>query len=335
MSNNPDTTLVYSGKRRPGFTENGTYDRLLFDNEHERLERDDDVIDLGLQCIERFRESERSRLVARLRASCAIDVHNIRDRLFQEAACETAVRPDIDRNNLHITIGANTADRAVECDSIPLMQKHIRDKMRQRSALPFEEDAIALLRAHRAQGMTFDGAPTAEDIFGLWRHSFGWTEEQCRNYAESRGVNDRLFVLRSAEGRAISGVLVADGESTEWSTLPEYQRQGHIVPLLIYSNCALLRDRISSVYAELRWDRSITPALQSGFVVDSNSMGPWMLTNHVSIGDDTQQDPPDPWNAHKPMFGDTTKGRFLRSFAVAHLEPESITDRIMDAYLDS
>jgi hypothetical protein len=334
MSNSPDTTLVYSGKRRPGFTENGSYDRLIFDNEHECLEQTDDVMDVALACIRRFRRSERSRLVARLRTSCSIDIHEIRDLLTNEMDCETTVLPDIDGINLHVTIGANNVERAVDRSSIYIMQRHIREKISGLSIESFDDHALAVLEKNKSQEMIFDEKPNADDIFSLWQHSFGWTYEQCQNYAESRDESDRLFVLRNAERRAISGVLVADGESTEWSTLPEYQKKGFIVPLLIFANCVLLRDKVSSIFAELRWNRSIGPAIQSGFSIDTDGDGYWLLTNHVTIGDSPKMDPPDPWNVDKPMFGEDINGKQLRSFTVAHLDPSKFTDKIMDAYLE-
>lgn len=325
--------LAYSGKRTPGFTENGSYDRCIWDSNGECIESTSKAVSLIQSCIQNFRRSASTRLVARMKVSKGVDMQRIHRTIGDVECHEIVAWPDINHEQMHVTVGLNTPERAVPAHHVQEIQHRVREKIAEATPPSFEKHALSVLQDCRERGLYFDEHPTHEDIFELWNHTFGWSKEQCRTYAESHSKDEKLFVLRNASHRAISGVLITDGESTEWATLPEFQRQGHIVPLLIYANCALLRDKVPSVFAELRWNRSVSPALKSGFRIDADTVGSWLLTNHVAIGDGSEIDPPDPWNANMPTFGANTDGTMLRSFVVGHVEPKNFSDTIIDAYL--
>src|SRR5690606_3726161 len=95
----------------------------------------------------------------------------------------------------------------------------------------------------------------------------------------------------------------------------------------------LIRENIHSVFAEARWNRSVSASVKSGLRVPVRENERWLLTNHVCIGNDFVSDPPDPWNADKPMLQGHIPGATLRSFAVAHLDSSLFTDHVLDTYL--
>ena len=334
-----DCDTAYSGTAAPGCTPDASYDRVVWNDEQSVHTHPHSLAALVRDGIDAMRQSCRSRLVLRTTACCPLPLDRLEPLLCPGESLEIAHRPCNGGNRRHLTVGINAAIRSVAPHAIGTMQDSVRahiGRLASQIASPtaFTRHALAELDIVARQGMHFDTHGNTRDLLALWQAPFGWSEGQCRQYALSERPDERIFILRDTQRRAISGVLVSQGESTEWATVPDEQGKGHIVPLLIYANSVMLAEHPSQdVYAELRWNRSVSPALKSGFCIPRQEYRNWLLTNHVTIGDAPHTDAPDPWNTGRGKLGDGTAGAMLRSFVVGHMERERFTDEILDAYL--
>ncbi|MDD5470022.1 MAG: hypothetical protein PHO92_04475 [Candidatus Peribacteraceae bacterium] len=337
-----ETCLQYSGATAPGMNTQASYDRMIWDGSAELHEDPESTAALLQDCLHAFRDSARSRLLIRtnVRGAGAALPDRAALALHPGETLEAALYPNGREGAYHLTVGLNAPERAVAPDALSRMQQSVRSDVQRVTQLlqahgSFDRYALAQLERVRAEGMAFDTHASSRDLVSLWQHPFCWTPEQCAAYAAKQDATEQVFLLRDAHGRAISGALFSGGESTEWATLPERQGKGYIVPLLLYANCTLIRQGVRSVFVEARWDRSISPGLKSGFVLSPQPFHQWMLSNHVTVGDQPDIDPPDAWNGGRGRLSDGTDAAMLRSFAVIRLDPSLFTEDVLDSYLSS
>jgi len=329
--------LQYSGSTDPGLNAEASYDRMIWDGSQERHSYQSGIEDLLQTCIQRFRASSRSRLVIRTNIDCSLESKRLQAQLQNGESLDMLEYPNSPDGSRHITIGVNNQERAVPEYAIQSMQEAVHSKVAKIEneivQQGFRQHALAELDRSQRMGMRFDTQASVDELYALWNPTFGWTREQCDDYANREVTDEPIFILRNQNNDAISGVLFSGEESTEWATLPEYQGNGYLIPLLIYSNCCLIRDGIQFAFAETRWNRSFSPAIKSGFELQIQPHTQWLLTNHVTVGDDPTVDIPDKWNQNSNMFGNETDGKMLRSFAFTYLNPTRFTPEILDAYL--
>jgi len=331
----PQTTECYTGSSSPGFTSEGTYDRAIWNGRNDVHTSPEDVVDLAQTCLRQSRESGRSRLVVRTRVEPEVSLRETRFLLHSAGFGECATYPDPGNGHAHITLAHNTEHRDVHPSDVLTIRRTVCRKMGRclhwtASPEAFSSCALQEVAAMRERGHSISTQPSCEDLQTLWEHSFGWTPAQCQHYAQNQ-QNAAVFVLRDDEGNPLSGMLYYDGESTEWATVPEEQGKGYVVPLLIWGHSNLIKQGIRSVFTELRWNRSISPAIKSGFrIADLHDPG-GILRNHVPIGDQQSGDEPDPWNSQLPVLPDGTDGRWLRSFTVGWLDPDLFTLELLEA----
>lgn len=330
----PDnTTSSYSGALPAGLSTQASFDRVVWNGLQEVSTPQDahEIVQIGVDAL---RSGSRTRFLARLRLRSPLNARNI-ERLQRQPNLDVADYVDQEDGCTRLTVGINTPARALSrADRLSAQQtvEQAAERLSSQVATPrrFTQQGLQALSTTREQGYSFDTTATPEELFALWGSSFGWTREQCR--AVPSGPHERVFVLRDEIGTAIAAALYSYGETTEWSVRTGYQGKGNSVPLLLYSHCALLRDDIRSVFAELRWNRSISPGVRSGLRLALSANRPWLLSNHVAIGEPSD-DPADTWNEERSMLSDDTDGRMLRSFVVARLDPDLFSDELMDAYL--
>ncbi len=129
---------------------------------------------------------------------------------------------------------------------------------------------------------------------------------------------------------------IQNGETTEWTTAPQFGGQGVIQPLLITFHAYLLSEGgIDNIWADLRtpdprrrMPNSIAPAVRSGMRVFHSTL-PHIASNHVTIEGDPQS-----YNEHSEHhFGDTPQ-RDLRSFVRGWVDRDQFTTRLTDECLD-
>lgn len=333
-----DQQRVYSGATKPGLTLNGSYDRVIWNGENDAFTSVDEIGDLASSCIKEFNEVPNTRLMIRTQVNGNVDMHALDTQLRKAGIQEHAVYFDQNECAHKIFAAVNASGRKINGDDVGVVQNHVSNRVDAHADVLQSPDAFRAHAEHQhaiveKEGLRFCNRATADEMFELWGHPFGWSKKQCMQQASHLSDDERVYVLRDESGRVISGVYVADGETTEWATLPEYQRKGLIVPLLIYSHCSLIHENIRSVFAEARWNRSVSASMKSGLRIPEQQSNQWVLTNHVSIGDNSSIDPPDPWNAERAALNDNTEASMLRSFAVAHLDTELFTDDVLAMYL--
>jgi hypothetical protein len=353
MNSQPQQTeterLGYSGATEPGLTPNGSYDRMIWNGENDAHTSMEEVTDLAAERIDEFNQSGKTRLMIRtqlhsgpehdtdaLRNQLQLQLHK---QLKKVGIQESASYFDPHKNSHSIFAAVNKEERSVSGRAIRRIQNRVIKTVHRHadcvsSPENFNDHALEQKRIVDNAGLQFCDSATAEEMFALWGDPFGWSKEQCEQQERCLSEDERVFALKDRDGQVVSGIYVADGETTEWATLPEHQGKGLIVPLLIYSHCSLINEDIRSVFAEARWNRSVSASIQSGLRVPTWNRRPWTLTNHVSIGDDPAKDPEDSWNKGRAPLQDETNGAMLRSFAIAHLDTDLFTDDLIHSYLN-
>jgi hypothetical protein len=326
---------TYSGLAVEGLTRSHSYDRMLYTRESQIISQSSEVMELINYCLREFEQGSQSRLLLRLRVDPAVDLTQI-SQVLTDRQIELASYSEPNNEALRVTIGFNKLERAIPLAAVRQIREIVQHKITQAHQLMpdrnFEAYAVQESQRCAELGLSFANNDfSASELYTLWHESFGWSMEQCEQYASSpQSDNERIFGLRDEEGRLISGMLYSHRESTEWATLPEYQGQGLVVPLLIYANASLIAAQMPEIFAELRFDRSVSAAVKSGMQVHLHPQHQSVLVNQVSIGGD-----PDSWNLGRDGLGDGTPGEELRSFVIGTVDPRLITSCVRAAFLEN
>lgn len=325
--------ISYSGLAHEGLNENHSYDRMLYNAESIIMENTKEVIDLVKYCFSQFEKSPRSRLLMRFKVNPDINLDDISSYFVDKSIELTDYQNGVEGVS-RVTIGFNKADRAINVRDVRHIQTVVKSKIQKAmNGMPnqnFETFALEELQRVQKLGFSFSNANfTADELYSLWHTFFAWTEEQCQKYAGMPpNKNEQIFGIRDKDNTLLSVMLYSHRESTEWATLPEHQQHGLIVPLLIYANSHLVEQNIPEIFAELRFDRSVSPAVKSGMEIQVDPKRQSTLLNHVSIGG-----APDNWNQGRSTLNDGTSGTELRSFVIGRVNPDIITPRVREAYV--
>lgn len=158
-----------------------------------------------------------------------------------------------------------------------------------------------------------------EQVFDLWRETFGWTKEEVVKLSEQLDIENSLepftrsvwFTALEKEGEVITAAMaerlslplaqeqrVELVESTEWRTKPGWERQGLMTATVAHLNCQILcnlnhnRQIHPLIFAETNFNsRSDLAASGAGMVVPKRQMPvdsfmiPQVLVQNVEVGD--------------------------------------------------
>lgn len=320
--------MEYSGIVQEGWNENGSYDRLQYSGEFSSLNEVEDFINDELDSA--FEKSNRSRADLRLKVTLNQNEVETLQASFPNLEIAAFFNPDDFQTTTEIIVCKNNAEREIGEDALDEIKKATRNRIEKVSKIDVESNSINALNQILEKGYTIETEDfSAEELFELWSKTFGWEIEQCEHYADGELQNEKVYGLRDENGKMCAGVLISNGETTEWAVVPEKQGHGLITPLLIASHVDWTRENIDKVLQVFaRYDRSVSPGLRTG-LAPYVSGDKYVLTNHVTVSED---EPSDEWNEDKPDFNGT-KGNKLRSFIIGQLDPKIITPKIQDNYL--
>ncbi|NDK07910.1 hypothetical protein EOM39_01535 [Candidatus Gracilibacteria bacterium] len=308
----------YSGKLKEGWNLNGTYDRIqYFDN---------NLIYSYQQIVELVNEGIKQQTSLNNNSSridIRVNIYDTPNNLKQLenltglfGNIDTSIKKFNGGDIAQLIIGKNGKEREVLQKDIKQLQEFVKGKIQINLDLlkkqdGFENYALKQLNYIKNLGYTFEKNNfTIDEVYNLWNSGFGWNKTEIQNLLSSN--IDNLYGLRNTKGELIALVLITDGESTEWATKKEFQRQGLIEPLLIFSNSNIIDIEGSDkckIYVQARYNRSISPSVKTGmrFITPDNLQ--FMLTNHVTIDNEYQ------------------------SFAEGVLDNKLYTRKIIDSYL--
>lgn len=309
-------TETYSGSIHEGWNLEASYDRIIFNNHSEILE-ERNIQQLINEAQEYLNFTERSRATLR----CLVPCSSVDDLRRQFPAVEIAeIHHPLGFS--YLTIGMNRSRRRLPfyiLDSIHSRVMACKNNVPERLQLP--------------QGSTLAHfyEIDANELVNLWG-VFGWTLENCQSILADRGEN-MIFGLRNRMQELIAAVFLNNQthriqhagseisirlfESTEWSTREDYRHHRLMGAFLheVYQQKEVRRN-IDMVWADIRTpdplgDRphSISPALQSGMVIEPNAS---ILEHHVSVYGEANS-----YNATEHQFIAQTPIHQFRNFCFA------------------
>ena len=326
---------IVQASNTPGTFIDGSYDRYLSIHSNDTVLSQSMVLDTLHSELQAFRTSPRSRFLLRAITGNPLS-NNALTSVLQQGETSDLIQHQAE-GGYQTVIGINNQQRSVAGGIQTSIRQRTQQQLQQwnsnvHNQREFEQQASDGYHNVREQGYHFDTTATAEELHALWSATFGWTREQCEALLNGES-EEQLFTLKDEQGATVSACLVSEGESTEWATLPEHQRRGLIAPLITYANCSLIAANRANVFAELRWDRSLSPGLKAGFQPATTTADIPLLTNHVTVGNPNQQDVPDDWNQQRTPLSDGTHGAYLRTFIPATVARELFSDELLDTYL--
>jgi len=307
---------VYSGALTEGTDRDGSYDRVITT----RLANCISVADLERLMRENLiamTEANRSRFVIR----AILPFSAITDLTTLAQACpnhEITYWPD--GGNIKVFIGYNCPARCISEETRAKIYEIILAKIDKHNQAACEGQIAERIKSMASEGYQFRiGANSPEELLGLWGNTFGWTLEQCQAILTNPPTHTQVYSMVNPEGSTIAACMISDGETTEWAVAPGQQQRGLIAPLLAHAHTHYTQQyRGTQITADLRHDYSVGPALACGMQLALPRGRQSLIINHVTIGDKNGSDQPDPWNRHKPNFGNTN-GMYLRTFVAGYL----------------
>ena len=340
---------AYSGLSHTGLDREASFDRMIYLDRSKTLSYNQ-LQTLVTSCLNEFKKSQRSRLVVRVLTT--LKPHELDKIQTQFPQMELDTYPDSENSFQYLTMALNKEVRAITPATASQIKHYARQKIQEtlQQMGNFEEFALQELNKLNQKGYAFDKNLNTQELHKLWK-LFGWDQQACQDYLDNPGQNQILGV-RNENGDAIAIALYSDqshqltvnpnhphrhGESTEWSTLPEYRHQGVIVPLLNGLHCMMINRGVHNIYADLRTPdpsqkgpHSISPALKSGMKIYANSQHNFISQNHVTIAGT-----PDTHNQDRQAISHTINSKELRSFVKGHVSKELLTNKVRDAYLSA
>lgn len=338
----------YTWASHPWLNEHASYHRMVYED-RSRLLWQNDSKDLISGLIQRFRESERSRLVIRfLYADNQDTTLTYLSQYVATLGWQLWYYDNHQPNTTpfsYVTVSLNNNHRMVDSralENLTLKNRQYIDRLLWEMDL-FEEYNLKKLEDFRRKGFTLTRSMGAWELVSLWWETFGWSKEACEDVLGKKG-DDFVIGVRNPDEELVASILyshqqhtlsniekIHHGELTEASTLDRYRGNGIMWILALALHVRAMQNWVMNIYGEYRalWSdvqgaiQSLRFALESGVHFSS-----WdLLVNHVDV-----PDVPDPHNRDLsiPWYGD--QAYQLKSFMLWALDPKRITPRIQEAY---
>lgn len=339
-----DRPVEYSGQFKEGLNASASYDRMIF-ADRQRIFEAVELWELLRDMSAQFRASGRSRVVVRVLAA-ALEPGFLRAVNLEFPGAEMDFFPDSEGRFNYFTFSLNRADRAVDNVSYAEIVDRLRTRVAQIEGewASFEQDALQNLGRARGAGLM----PTLDigerELTRIWE-PFGWTREAVATLLHGEG-RDVVMGMRNDVGRLVAVAMYNDqthdgirnGETTEWTTDPEFGMRGVIQPLLITLHSYLLSQGIGNIWADLRtpdsvqkMPHSITPAVRSGMRIFDSSDHRFLASNHVTIGGDSQS-----YNRGSSLvLGQDVPRSDLRTFVRGWVDGRLFTSRLTEECLNN
>lgn len=187
---------------------------------------------------------------------------------------------------IEIHIGYNRPERQItDSERIKVTSQILSYTQRQESnhtTESFERYALSELERFYQQGYSFvtNEDLTDVDLERLWGDTFDLQINDCLSIL----TTNKVYAIRHPKGRIIATLLHDNYETTEWAVDTEFRKQRLISPLLIFSNSKhILAEPNEPLYAHLRYNRSLSAGLRSGFRVSLLGTQNNFLSNHVAV----------------------------------------------------
>ncbi len=350
-----NTTLAqenwYTWASRPWLNSEASYHRMVFED-RTNIHSLENIQLLFHELLWRFEKSTQSRLVIRTLLSSENQALHKLDAFVEEHDWQLWYYhnyQEVEKPFIYTTISVNRQDRwlwKVDLKAITDKNRSYVDRILQEIE-SFEEYNLKKIEHFISRGFNITMDINPKELTLLWWDTFGWSEKACKDLLLSNdgsfpiGVRDatkRLVavVLYSHQPHMINtGELIQHWETTEASTLLEYQGNG-IMPILVtWLHVKVLSRWIKNVYGELRavdiqWDKpnSVNHWLKSWKIIHFPIQSSPLLINHVSIGWI-----PESYNINREIqWYLASPTEELRSFLVGSMDPTKLTQKLRDIY---
>lgn len=342
----------YSGASHPWLNRDGSYHRMVYED-RTHIYTLSEASELVMSLKNEFLEWSQSRMVIRIISSIKENEElHILDKFIYNNGWQMWYYRNHQPNSpyfLYITISFNKDSRWLNSDLLFTLTEKNRiyiDRLLNEIG-SFEEYNLQKLRNFSSRWFEITSNLNPRELVTLWWDSFGWSEKACEDILSSSdgsfpiGVRDckkKLIaaVLYSHQPHILeSGDIILHWETTEASTLPEYQWNG-IMPILVtWLHVKVLEQWIYNIYGELRAEditgdkpNSINHGLKSGKVFNFPKYSSPILVNHVSIsGKDESYN----WDRLITWYNSSPPWE-LRSFLIWEMDPKKLSQKILLEY---
>ena len=334
----------YSGQAVEGLNLQASYDRMTF-LDRRKIWNQTELSDLMDEMAGQFRTSGRSRMVVRVLAAANLGQSFYRKLQELHPGLEMDFYPDAEGRFNYLTIALNIPERAVDGSVRDRLVSEVRNRVNRVSEgrLNFETDALQKINRATEEGYRPTLKIAATELTEIWQ-PFGWSREAVESLLRGESA-DIVMGVRNRLGKLMAVALYNDqshggirhGETTEWTTVPEFRGQGVIQPLLITLHSYLLSRGVKNIWADLRTPdpvhrlpNSIEPGLRAGMRIFDSFEHPFISTNHVTI-----EGPAQSYNQGSAQrFGDVPRDQ-LRSFVRAWVDGGQFGSRVIDTALNN
>ncbi len=281
-----ETENKYSGSLQTGWNLDGSYHRIQYVSD--KILTNSEITEIIIAGELALKKSENK---SRLDIRCIVPI-NFDFNTLQSQFQNIDIAPKRYNGNpeLHLTIGLNKEARNIPSTEILQLQKNVSLKIQDNleSVSDFENFSLQELEKIQKQKIEFENKNfSAEELEKLWGYNFGWNRDEIESFLEQTPPNNYIYGLRDNENNLIASLLISDGEATEWSVIEKEQGKGLIVPLLLHAYAHQIKTKGQNVeiYAQLRHNRSISPAIKSGMNIMNENGTQFILSNHVQVED--------------------------------------------------
>ncbi len=335
----------YSGHSRPGLDMDASYDRMVY------TDRDDiydlaTILELTADMNGRFMQSDRSRLVIRLLADSNITSADLASINTICNRPEIDFYPDSEGRFNYLSIAVNRADRAIDDSDYDLIERNIRERIRTSIGEhgPFESEALSVINSASMSGLRPTTSIGVDELTRIWS-TFGWTRSSVQRLLSGDDIRDVVMGIRDRDDQLLAVALYNDqshngirhGETTEWTTSPDFRGRGYIRPLLISLHAYLLSEGVHNIWADLRTPdsrigtpNSIVPGLRSGMSIFHADGHRYLSSNHVTI-----DGAPQSYNANSNQYFGNVPRNQLRTFIRGWVDRNNFTPRLIETCVNN